>query len=210
MKVLITGGSGGIGSAIVTEFRSYGHEVYAPSRIELNLAEPVKLQENNFDIVVNNAGINPLSPISQITDDVVMTVNYISPLQIIQQCLPYMTSNRYGRIVNVGSVWVEQTKHNRAAYSASKSALNSLSRSITAEYAKYNILANTVSPGFIDTALTHKNNSTEELARIEAMIPAGRLGMPVEIAKLIYSLTAENSYISGQNIIIDGGFSCVR
>ena len=210
MKVLVTGGSGGIGSAIVTEFRLHGHEVYAPSRTELNLAEPIELQENNFDIVVNNAGINPLSPISQITDDVVMAVNYTSPLQIIQQCLPYMTNNRYGRIVNIGSIWVGQTKQNRAAYSASKSALDSLSRSITAEYAKYNILANTVSPGFIGTALTYKNNSTEELARIETTIPAGRLGIPDEIAKLVYFLTAKNSYISGQNIIIDGGFSCVR
>lgn len=210
MKVLVTGGSGGIGSAIVTEFTSHGHTVHAPSRTELDLAQPIQLRENNFDIVVNNAGINPLASISQITDDMVMTINYTSPLQIIQQCLPHMVNNRYGRIVNIGSIWVEQTKQNRAAYSASKSALDSLSRSITAEYANQNILANTISPGFIGTPLTYKNNSVEELERIETMIPAKRLGMPHEVARWVYLLTVENTYISGQNIIIDGGFSCVR
>lgn len=210
MKVLVTGGSGGIGSAIVSEFTAKGHIVHSPPRIELNLVNSVELREREFDIIVNNAGINPLNPITNITDDVVMKVNYTAPLQIIQQCLPHMVKSGYGRIVNIGSIWVNQTKKNRAAYSASKSALDSLSRSITAEYAQYNILANTLSPGFVGTSLTYKNNSSDELAKIQAAIPVGRLGTPEEIAKLVYFLTIENSYISGQNIIIDGGFSCVR
>lgn len=210
MKVMVTGGSGGIGSAIVNEFSLRGHEVYAPSRTELNLAADPVLTNSTFDIVINNAGINPLRLISDISDLEVMQVNYLAPLRIIQQCLPHMVVNRYGRIVNIGSVWVNLSRQKRGAYSASKSALDSLARSITAEYAQYNILANTVSPGFIETELTRKNNSPEELVKIQNDIPVGRLGAPTEIAKLVYTLTVDNTYISGQNIIIDGGFSCVR
>lgn len=210
MKVMVTGGSGGIGSAIVDEFIKHGHEVYTPSRLELNLLSDPVLTDPTFDIVINNAGINPLKSIMEIDDIEVMQINYLAPLRIIQQCLPYMISNKYGRIVNIGSVWVNLSKQNRAAYSASKSALDSLARSITAEYAQYNVLANTLSPGFIETELTRKNNSLEEITKIQTTIPVGRLGNPVEIAKLVYTLTVENTYISGQNIIIDGGFTCVR
>lgn len=210
MKVLVTGGSGGIGSAIVELFQSKGHVIYAPTRTELDLTANINLEDTSFDIVINNAGINPLKPITDISDNDVMQINYISPLKIIQQCLPHMISNKYGRILNIGSIWGTLSKKNRGAYSASKSALDSLSRSLTTEYAQYNILANTLSPGFIGTTLTYKNNSKEELQSIETQIPIGRLGTPSEIAKLVYFLTIENSYITGQNIIMDGGFSCAR
>jgi 3-oxoacyl-[acyl-carrier protein] reductase len=171
MNILVTGGSGGIGTTIVRTFTEMGHTVYAPSRTELDLTNPVTLSNIQYDVIVNNAGINPLKPLENVSDIEVMRVNYLSPLEIIQQCLPYMKQNNYGRIVNIGSIWVEQTKKNRSAYSASKAALHALSKSITAEYAEYNILANTVSPGFIGTALTYKNNTTEDLQKITDAIP---------------------------------------
>ena len=210
MKVLVTGGSGGIGSAIVSKFRSLGHTVDAPTRLELDLTKEITLVNIDYDVVINNAGINPLRPITDVTDSEVMMVNYFSPLRIVQQCLPYMKERKYGRIVNIGSIWCEQTKKNRSAYSASKSALNTLSRSITAEYSEYNILANTLSPGFIATELTYRNNDAVELEKRIASIPVGRLGTPEEISDVVYFLTIHNSYISGQNIIVDGGFSCTR
>lgn len=210
MKVLVTGGTGGIGSAIVQKFNAHGHVVDAPTRLELDLTKDIKLVNIDYDVVINNAGINPLLPITDVSDLEVMTVNYLSPLRIIQQCLPHMKERKFGRIVNIGSIWVEQTKKNRSAYSASKSALDALSRSITAEYAQYNILANTVSPGFIGTELTYKNNDEAELEKIVSNIPINRLGTPEEIAEIVYFLTIHNSYISGQNIIADGGFSCTR
>jgi NAD(P)-dependent dehydrogenase (short-subunit alcohol dehydrogenase family) len=101
------------------------------------------------------------------------------------------------------------SKEKRAAYSASKNALDSLTRSIVAEYGKYNILCNTISPGFILTDLTKKNNTEEELKIIAKNIPVGRLGTPEEIADLVYNLTINNNYLVGQNIIIDGGFTCI-
>jgi len=208
MNVLITGASRGIGQTIANLFLDKGHAVWIPTREELDLSKPVDLKNRQFDIVINNAGVNPLKPIDQITDQEVMRVNYTSPFEIIQQCLPYMVKQNYGRIINIGSIWIDIAKPKRAAYSASKSALHSLTKSVTSEYAFNNILTNTISPGFIGTDLTYQNNTKEELTILSAQVPVGRLGTTEEIAKLVYFLTVENTFITGQNIIIDGGYSC--
>ena len=207
MKVLVTGGSRGIGFAIKQKFINEGHTVFAPTRTKLDLSADIDLIDREFDIIVNNAGINPLNDILNLSKEA-MQVNYFTPLQIIQQCLPYMIKCKYGRIINIGSIWIRLSKTKRAAYSASKSALDSLSRSITAEYSHHNILCNTVSPGFIDTDLTYQNNTQEELNKLIELIPANRLGKVEEIADLVYYLTIQNNFITGQNIIIDGGYSC--
>lgn len=208
MNVLVTGGSRGIGMAIAQHFASNGHLVWAPSREHLDLSKSVKLNSTEFDIIINNAGINPLRGVSEVTDDVVYRVNYLAPLEIIQQCLPYMVAKGYGRIINIGSIWIDKAKPNRLAYSASKSALHSLTKALTAEYAQYNILTNTISPGYIGTDLTYQNNTTKQLDEIISKIPVRRLGTAEEVAKLAYQLTVENTFITGQNIIIDGGYLC--
>jgi 3-oxoacyl-[acyl-carrier protein] reductase len=208
MKVLVTGGSRGIGKAIVTLFKEKGHDVYSPTREELDLTKNFTLIKSNFDIIVNNAGINPLKQIEEINDREVMQVNYHAPLSIIQQCIPYMLNNGYGRIINLGSIWIELAMSRRLAYSASKNALHALTKAITSEYSDKGIIANTISPGFIGTDLTYQNNSESELQQIKDKIPLKRLGTPEEVAKLVYQLTVENSFITGQNIIIDGGYSC--
>jgi 3-oxoacyl-[acyl-carrier protein] reductase len=208
MKILVTGGSRGIGKAIVTLFKENDHSVYSPTREELDLTKNFILVKTDFDIIINNAGINPLKYIEEIDNNKAMQVNYQSPLSIIQQCLPYMLNKGYGRIINIGSIWIELAKPKRLAYSASKNALHALTKSIVAEYGDQGIIANTVSPGFIGTDLTYQNNSELEIQNITNQISLKRLGTPEEVAKLVYQLTVENSYIAGQNIIIDGGYSC--
>lgn len=208
MRVLLTGGSGGLGGAITEEFRKHGHVVYKPTRAELDLAGKVSLKYTDFDVVICNAGINPIKPIANITSEEVMKVNYTSHLEIVQQCLPFMINQGFGRIVSVGSIWIDTAKPGRLAYSASKNALHSMTKAIVAEHGRDGIIANTVSPGYILTDLTKQNNTPEEIERLREVIPVGSLGLPNEVAKLVYSLTFDNQYIAGQNIVIDGGFSC--
>jgi 3-oxoacyl-[acyl-carrier protein] reductase len=209
MRILITGGSRGIGSDICEIFKKYGHEVIAPTREELDLSQPFSFIPDKIDILINNAGINIIDSIFEGENyEEMMTVNYFSPLRLFKLCLPHMKKQNYGRVVNIGSVWVDYAKPGRSSYSASKNALHSLTKAITAEYGTYNILANTVSPGFFITDMTFENNTEEDLKDLRSKIPLGRLGYTNEVADLVYYLSVGNSYISGQNIVIDGGYSC--
>jgi 3-oxoacyl-[acyl-carrier protein] reductase len=209
-KVLITGGSRGIGKEIVTFFKKKNYDVFSPSRSELDLCKPIQLKDTNFDIVINCAAINPIAKIENSFENIenVFKTNFVSPYEIIKQCLPHMVKNKYGRIINIGTIWIDRAKEGRFCYSASKNSLHCLSKFVTVEYAKYNILANTISPGFIETDLTRRNNTADQIEAFKNKIPCQRLGLPEEVAKLAYQLSVENSYISGQEIIIDGGYSC--
>lgn len=209
MRILITGGSRGIGSDICEIFKKYGHEVIAPTREELDLSQSFSFIPDKIDILINNAGINIIDSIFEGENyEEMMTVNYFSPLRLFKLCLPHMKKQNYGRVINIGSVWVDYAKPGRSAYSASKNALHSLTKAITAEYGTYNILANTVSPGFFITDMTYRNNTEEAIKDLRSKIPVGRLGYTNEVADLVYYLSVNNSYISGQNIVIDGGYSC--
>ncbi len=209
MRILVTGGSRGIGKDICDKFTKEGHEVIAPDREELDLSQPISFIPDKIDVLVNNAGINLVNSIFDGENyEEIMQVNYFSPLKLFKLCLPHMKKQNYGRVINIGSVWVDYAKPGRSAYSASKNALHSLTKAITSEYGTYNILANTVSPGFFMTDMTYQNNTEEAIKELRSKIPVGRLGYTNEVADLVYFLTIRNSYISGQNIVIDGGYSC--
>lgn len=168
---------------------------------------------NNVDICINNAGINIIKPIgdcSQNEYQKLINVNLTAPFQIMQNILPTMKNNGWGRIINVASIWSQVTKTNRSMYTLSKTGLIGLTRSLAIEYGKSNILINAISPGFTRTELTAHSLSDEEIKTISQQIPLQRFANPDEIALTVLFLCSDlNTYITGQNIIMDGGFTIV-
>jgi 3-oxoacyl-[acyl-carrier protein] reductase len=121
-----------------------------------------------------------------------------------------MMERRYGRIVNISSIWSVVSKPRRITYSASKSGLNGLTRTLAVELAPHNILVNAVAPGFVLTEMTRQNNTEADLDAICRTIPAQRLAQPEEIAEVVAFLCSEaNSYLTGQTLLVDGGFTCL-
>ena len=164
-----------------------------------------------IDVLVNNAGINKPAPFLDISAEnfnQTYQVNLFAPFRVCQAVLPGMVKQQYGRIINISSIWGKVSRPNVAAYSASKFGIDGMTLSLANEHAKDNVLANCVSPGFIDTEMTRKNLSPARMAQFNALTPVGRLGTPQEIADLVYFLGSDqNTFISGQNIACDGGFT---
>jgi 3-oxoacyl-[acyl-carrier protein] reductase len=124
--------------------------------------------------------------------------------------IPGMRARGWGRIVNISSIFGKVSREFRAVYSTSKFGLDGMTAALAAEVAADGILANCVAPGFIDTDLTRRILGEKGIAELVDRIPIKRLGTPEEIAALVVWLAGpENTYLSGQNIAIDGGFTRV-
>ncbi len=227
--VLITGANRGIGAAIAAKFKQEGYQVLGTSTtgekcpnvdhmIKADFThreslEPITafIQHQKINTLVNCAGINNPKPFADITAedfDTTYQVNLFAPFALCQAVLPYMVEQGYGRIVNISSIWGKISRPNVAAYSASKFGIDGMTLSLANEYASKGILANCVAPGFIDTEMTRKNLSVARIAELTAITPSGRLGTPEEIANTVYFLGSDqNTFISGQNIACDGGFT---
>jgi len=166
-----------------------------------------------IDICINNAGINIIKPFEEYSVDEyqrLLAINLTAPFLLLQHILPHMKKREFGRIVNIASIWSEISKSGRSLYTTSKTGLVGVTRSLAVEYASSNILVNAVSPGFTRTELTEKSLSKDEMKTLSAQIPIQRFADPSEIAKVVLFLCSDlNTYITGQNIIIDGGFTLV-
>lgn len=174
--------------------------------------EQIKAMEK-IDILINNAGINMIA-INTETDeddyDRLNNVNLKAPYLITREVSRLMIKHKYGRIVNITSIWSTITRPGRSLYTLTKWGVVGLTKTLSVELAPYNILVNAIAPGFTRTELTEKTNSPEEIEKITAMIPIQKIAEPHEIANLALFLCSDlNSYLTGQNIIIDGGYTSV-
>lgn len=231
-KVFVTGASRGIGQSVARAFRSEGAWVIGTCTaagnenddcqqwVSADFSDVAQIQrcaralrEAAPDVLVNNVGINKIAPFAEIDPAdflAIQQVNVYAPFLLCQAAVPAMKKNCWGRIVNVSSVWGKISKEYRASYSTSKFAIDGMTLALAAEHAADGILANSVAPGIIDTELTRRVLGDAGIAALVAKIPAARLGRATEIARLILWLCSdENSYLTGQNIAIDGGFSRV-
>jgi 3-oxoacyl-[acyl-carrier protein] reductase len=216
-RVFITGAARGIGAAVAAKYRDSGHEVIAPRREDLDLSSPESIKRYisahglECDVLINNAGENKIAPIAetQLEDwERTLNVNLTAAFLLIQATAPAMAQRGWGRIVNVSSIYSHLARGGRSPYSSSKSGLNGLTRTAAVEFARQNVLVNAVCPGFVATEMTSQNNSPEQIAVLANQTPMGRLANPPEVAELIHFLGSDlNTYLTGQSIIIDGGFS---
>lgn len=239
-SVLITGATRGIGKAIADEFEEAGAQLILTGTDSANINQLNKKYNgsqrryytldfssslsvssfteilkniNKIDVLINNAGINILDNFIETEDDdfnKLVNINLKGPYLLSKQVAKKMISKNYGRIINICSIWSKITRPKRSLYTMTKNGLHGLTQTMAIELAKYNIMVNSLSPGFTLTDLTRETNTKEELESIANMIPAGRMAEPSEIAKVALFLASEqNSYLTGQNIVVDGGFTNV-
>lgn len=230
-KVFVTGASRGIGRAIAQAFRAEGAWVIGTRTgrnnemddtcqewvaADFSVVEQIKACADHVrhaepDVLVNNAGINKIAPFVEITPDdflSIQQVNVFAPFLLCQAAIPAMRRKGWGRIVNVSSIWGKISKEHRASYSTSKFALDGMTLALAIEYGAEGILANCVAPGVIDTQLTRRVLGEEQIQRLISAVPTRRMADVNEIARFVVWLgSPDNTYITGQNIAIDGGFS---
>lgn len=239
--LLITGAAGGIGRATVNVFTEAGWRVIGIDRsdfgetfpsnglfIRADIAKPDEIQfiyekasafTPVLDAVVNNAAVQVAKPILETTveewDDV-MHSNLRSVFLGARLAFPLLKEAGGGAIVNVSSVHAIATSANIAAYAASKGGLLALTRAMAIEFAPYNIRANAILPGAVDTPMLRAGmgrghagdgNVQERLDNLARKTVNGRIGKPEEIARAIYFLADSNqsSFMTGQALVVDGG-----
>lgn len=229
---IVTGGTRGIGRSIVELLLEEGCEVIATGTKEegnvpsgaryapLDLADAHSVERfvrevverTAPDILVNNAGININESVDEILDehwDSVVKVNLTGPMKTMRSVARNMKkSGKGGRVVNISSIWGMISKPKRNAYSAVKTGLIGLTRASALDLAPHGILVNALCPGFVNTELTRRMLSKEEMAKLSSEVPLGRFAEVSEIARAVVFLCSDlNTYITGQTIVVDGGFT---
>lgn len=232
MNILVTGASRGIGKTIAKSLQSYGN-VYVTARNEEKLKEfgnemyfvcdlskeedLLKLgdfiQEKKIDILVNNAGEYTYcgiedTEISKLNE--MLAINLKAPIYLMHSAIPHMKKNKFGRVINIGSISGVMGEAYASMYSATKAGLIGLSKATGLELAEFGITVNTINPGWVDTELGKSSIEDSEFSEEEILesIPQRRFVKPEEIAGLVKYLISEDAKgITGQSINICAGLS---
>jgi 3-oxoacyl-[acyl-carrier protein] reductase len=235
--IIVTGGTKGIGAAIVTLLKVQDVRIIATGTkkdqitelnrekkdnnieyIHLDFREVDSINKmieriNNEDKIkalISNAGVNKIDYIYDIQEedwDYLMTVNLKGIFLLTKSVSKKMKKQKSGRILNISSVFGVVSKAKRASYSTTKFGLIGFTKGLALDLAPHNILVNALSPGFVLTELTKSILTENEIGRLTKDVPLQRFAQPEEIAKCAAFLVGDdNTYITGQNIIIDGGF----
>ncbi len=232
MNILVTGASRGIGKTIAKSLQSYGN-VYVTARNEEKLKEfgnemyfvcdlskeedLLKLgdfiQEKKIDILVNNAGEYTYcgiedTKISKLNE--MLSINLKAPIYLMHSAIPHMKKNKFGRVINIGSISGVMGEAYASMYSATKAGLIGLSKATGLELAEFGITVNTINPGWVDTELGKSSIEDSEFSEEEILesIPQRRFVKPEEIAGLVkYLISEEAKGITGQSINICAGLS---
>jgi 3-oxoacyl-[acyl-carrier protein] reductase len=237
---LITGASGGIGGAIAKALHGQGAKVVlSGTRVEAletlkgalggnafiaqaNLSDIASVEAlpkaaeaaagGGIDILVNNAGITKDNLFMRMKDDEwdqVIAVNLTAAFRLSRAVLRGMMKKRWGRIIQISSVVGATGNPGQGNYAAAKAGLVGMTKSLAAEVASRNITVNAVAPGFIQTAMTEVLTDQQK-EMISQRIPAGRMGMPQEIAAAVaYLASEEAAYVTGETIHINGGMAMI-
>mgnify|MGYP001321068025 FL=1 len=230
--LLITGGLGDFGKVIVKKFVELGCNaiITTTKKSKEKNSKKIKIlyldfkDENsiyNFekkiknikkiDYLINNAGINILDSIYNIKKKNLLNItniNLIGPTWLTSIIAAKMKKNKSGKIINISSIYGSVSKEKRSLYSITKFGLNGLTKSSALDLAKFNILVNSISPGVFNTKLTRKILKKNGMKKVKLKIPLKKLGNPEMLANLcIFLCSNYNNYITGQNIIIDGGYT---
>ena len=236
--IIITGGTRGIGAAIVKAFFDVGANVVVTGTKKIedvslaisNTHSNIQYHQLDFssdesviefiqsvkeldrvDILINNAGINKIDTVTEISVDDwdwINAVNLRGPFLLTQALSEKMKDQHSGKIINIASIFGVVSKEKRAAYSSTKWGLIGFTKAVALEMAPFNVQVNAVSPGFVDTDLTRRILGPENIKNLVKTIPQRRLAQPDEIAKVVLFLCSnQNTYVTGQNIVVDGGFT---
>lgn len=220
MRVLIFGSSGALGNCVLETFESHGWETVGTSR-EISNQKTVKIGAEfesqiaglgPFDAVVFAQGKNTSDSIdntSKLAE--ILEANLTSISTAVEKLLRTSSFSDKARVTIIGSVWQGVSRVNKFSYSVSKSALQGLMNSMVADLSSLGISTNIVAPGVVDTPMTRANLKSEQIERVIAQTPIGKLVTPNEVASLVYWLSSPLAEgINGQTIRIDNGWSNVR
>lgn len=232
MNILITGATRGIGKAIAEGLNSNKNTIFATGRNEellkqyenyctcdLATKEGMQklgdyIQKNNIDILINNAGEYLYTPAIEgfYLDKLehITALNLQAPLYLISRAVPYMKSQSFGRIINIGSISGVMGEANASLYSATKAGLIGATKALALELAEFGITVNTINPGWVDTDLGNSSCEDSDFSKEEIIecIPQRRFVAPSEIAGMIKYLVSEDAKgVTGQSINLCAGLS---